>query len=248
MLKEIVIAFQSYREAHYFLRKHRLWAWILLPGVFYTLLFFTGMYFFWSSTDDAISWINSELGIENFLQKERSPLLSFVFVMTGMMFRLILVLFYFSFFKYLILLIGSPVLALLSEKTESILAQQPHVWQWRALRKECGRSMRLILRNAGLQSFYLLGIVILSLVPVVGWITPVLALLIECYYFGCSMLDYSLARSGFSLTESARFTGRHKGLAIGNGILFYLMHLVVIFAPAYAVIAATLTVHKVKNQ
>jgi CysZ protein len=35
-------------------------------------------------------------------------------------------------------------------------------------------------------------------------------------------------------------------LAIGNGILFYMMHLVIIFAPAYAIIAATLTIHKVK--
>jgi CysZ protein len=87
----------------------------------------------------------------------------------------------------------------------------------------------------------------MSLLPLIGWITPIIALLMECYYFGFSMLDYSFARSKFSRQQSFQFISRHKGLAIGNGILFYLMHVVVIFAPAYAVIAATLTVHRVKN-
>jgi CysZ protein len=82
---------------------------------------------------------------------------------------------------------------------------------------------------------------------VAGWITPIIALLIECYYFGFSMLDYSFSRVNFSPSESISYTGKHKGLAIGNGIGFYVMHLLIILAPAYAVIAATLSVHKMKN-
>ena len=69
----------------------------------------------------------------------------------------------------------------------------------------------------------------------------------ECYYFGFSMLDYSFARATLTPAQSITFTGRHKGLAIGNGLLFYIMHILIILAPAYAVIAATLSVHKVKN-
>jgi CysZ protein len=49
------------------------------------------------------------------------------------------------------------------------------------------------------------------------------------------------------LSQSMAFTGRHKGLAIGNGLLFYAMHALIILAPAYAIIAATLSVNKVKN-
>jgi CysZ protein len=69
----------------------------------------------------------------------------------------------------------------------------------------------------------------------------------EGYYFGFSMLDYSLARDNFTTEQGIQFTGRHKGLAVGNGLLFYLMHVVIIVAPAYAVIAATLSVHKAKK-
>lgn len=205
------------------------------------------MFFFWSSANDVISWISSQLGIETWLQKERSEWLSFLFVMTGMMLRLILVLFYFSFFKYLILIIGSPVFAYLSEKTEAIIEGKEHLFNWKDLKKDCLRSIKLAVRNCGWQSVYLIALILLSLIPVIGWITPVIALLMECYYFGFSMLDYSFARAGFTPAQSIAFTGRHKGLAIANGLIFYIMHIIIVLAPAYAIIAATLSVHKVKN-
>jgi len=248
LLKEIVIAVQSWSEAGRFIRDHRLFKWIIIPGIIYALLFIAGMYFFWTSADDMVSWISQRLGIEDWLQKERSQWLSFLFVMTGMMLRLILVLFYFSLFKYLILVIGSPLFAYLSEKTESIiLGNESHRFNWPVLKKDCLRSIKQALRNAGWQSFYLFTLVLLSLVPVIGWITPVIALLMEGYYFGFSMLDYSFNRVNFTPEQGSSFTRRHRGLAIGNGILFYLMHVIIILAPAYAIIAATLCVHKIKD-
>ena len=247
MLKEIVIAIQSWSEAHRFIRKHRLFKWIIIPGIIYSVLFITGMFFFWKSSDQVISWVSEQLRIEIWLQQQRNEWLSFIFVMTGMMLRLILVLFYLSLFKYLILIIGSPVFTYLSEKTEAIINGQEHSFNWPDLKKDAFRGIKLALRNAGWQSVYLIALIFLSLVPVIGWITPVIALLMECYYFGFSMLDYSFARNDFTPAQSIDFTGRHKGLAIGNGLLFGLVHIVIVLAPAYAVIAATLTVHQVKT-
>ncbi|MFN5761680.1 MAG: EI24 domain-containing protein, partial [Sphingobacteriales bacterium] len=87
-------------------------------------------------------------------------------------------------------------------------------------------------------------------VPLVGWISPIIAILIECYYYGFSMLDYSFERHKMNMLQSIDFIGRHKGLAIGNGIIFFLMHTVLfvgwIFAPAYAVIAATISIIDLK--
>ncbi len=248
LLKEIVIAFQSWDEARRFIREHKFFKWIIGPGIIYTLLFIAGMFFFWKSSDAVVSWISNQLRIESWLQQERNEWLTFLFVMTGMMLRLILVLFYFSFFKYIILIIGSPVFAYLSEKTEAIIEGKEHSFNWQELKKDCFRNIKLALRNCGWQSIYLLALLILSLIPVVGWITPVIALLMECYYFGFSMLDYSFARSNLTPTQSIAFIGRHKGLAIGNGLLFYLMHIIIILAPAYAIIAATLSVHRIKNK
>jgi len=247
LLKEIVIAFQSWREANHFIQEHKLWKWILTPGIIYAILFIIGMYFFWTSADDAVSWASDQMRIETWLQKERNGWLSFFAVMTGVMLRLILFLFYFSLFKYLILIIGSPLFAYLSEKTEAIIENKEHTFSRKELRRDAARSIRMALRNCFLQMLYFLGLILMSLIPVIGWITPIIALLMECYYYGFSMLDYSFARTDFSRQQSIRFIGRHRGLAIGNGFLFYLMHVAIVLAPAYAIIAATLSVHKVKN-
>lgn len=246
MLKEIVIVFQSWAEAHTFIKEHKFWKWIILPGIIYTALFIAGMIFFWQSSDNAISWASRQLRIEPWLQQSRSEWLSFIFLMMGMMLRLVMVLFYFSLFKYVILIIGSPVFAYLSEKTEAIIEGKEHSFNWAELKKDCNRGIRLALRNCGWQIVYLFALLILSLVPVVGWITPLIALMMEFYYYGYSMVDYSLARNGFTPSQSVHFIGRHKGLATGNGFLFYAMHVLIVFAPAYAIVAATLTVQKVK--
>ena len=141
--------------------------------------------------------------------------------------------------------------AYLSEKTESIIEGKEYPFNFRQLMKDILRGIKLALRNILWQTVYTLSILILSFIPVVGWVTPLLALLVECYYLGFSMLDYSCERNKLSTSQSILFIGRHKGLAIGNGLVFYLMHLVPILgwllAPSYAVIAATISLYKSKN-
>ena len=83
MLKEIVIAIQSYSKAHQFISKHRLWKWIIIPGILYTLLFCIGMYLFWDSSNAAVTWLSKFIGIERWLHHQQSGLLSFLFVMSA---------------------------------------------------------------------------------------------------------------------------------------------------------------------
>ena len=211
MLKEIIIAIQAYSHTHSFIIRHRLWKWILIPGLIYTLLFCVCIYLFAVSSHSAIEFI-----------------------------------------KYLFLIIGSPLFAYLSEKTESIIEGKEFPLSFKQLMKDILRGIRLALRNMLWQTVYTISILVLSFIPVIGWVTPLLALLIECYYLGFSMLDYSCERNKLSTTQSIGLIGRHKGLAIGNGIVFYLMHLIPVlgwlFAPSYAVIAATISLYKAKTE
>lgn len=215
------------------------------------LLFLVGMYFFWTSSDAAISWLTHRIGIDRWLSRQQSSVLSFFFVMGEIMLRLILLFFYFSLFKYLFLIIGSPLFAYLSEKTESIIEGKDFPFSWKQLFKDIVRGIRLALRNTLWQTVYTVSLLILSLFPVVGWVTPVISLFVECYYYGFSMLDYSCERHQRSPSESIEFISRHKGLAVGNGIVFYLMHLVPfvgwVLAPAYAVVAATISLYHQKD-
>ncbi|MBS1732518.1 MAG: EI24 domain-containing protein [Bacteroidetes bacterium] len=245
MLKEIIIAIQSYGQAHRFIARHRLWKWILIPGLIYTILFVVGIYFFWISSNSAIEFLLLKTGVKNWLDRMHDSWLNWFFIMGQVILRLVLLLFYFSLFKYLFLIIGSPVFAYLSEKTESIIEEKEFPFSFRQLLIDMVRATRIALRNMLWQTVYVISILILSLIPLIGWATPVLSLFTECYYFGFSMLDYSSERNKLSAPQSIEFIGRHKGLAIGNGMVFYIMHLIPIvgwvLAPSYAVIAATLS-------
>lgn len=252
LLKEIIIAVQSFFEAHRFIRTHRLWKWILIPGMVYTLLFMAGLYFFIKNSNWAVAVLSQKIGITSWLQHEGNAVLNFLFSMAAIMLQLILFFFYFSLFKFLFLIAGSPVFAYLSEKTSSLIEGKDFPFSFSQLGKDIVRGIRLSLRNAGWQTVYLFAIFLLSLLPLAGWITPLIALFVECYYYGFSMVDYSLERNRISASASIDFIGRHKGLAVGNGLMFYLMHIVPfvgwVLAPAYAVIAATLSLYKVNEQ
>ena len=245
MLKEIIISFQSYMKAHQFIIKHKLWKWILIPGFIYCAFFLVGMYFFWTSCNSAIEFILSETGVKTWLEKLEDSWVSFFFIMGQIILRLVLLLFYFSLFKYLFLILGSPLFAYLSEKTESLMGGNTLPFQFSQYLKDIVRALSIALRNMLWQTVYIVTILILSFNPIVGWIAPMVALLVECYYLGFSMLDYSSERNKMSASQSIDFIGLHKGLAIGNGIVFYMMHFIPfigwLLAPGYAVIAATLS-------
>lgn len=251
MLKEIIIAIQSYYKAHHFIHAHKLWKWIILPGIVYSTLFIVLIIFFGKTANHFTDWLSVKTGLKTWLDKSGSGLLKFIFTFGAIMFWLIQMLFYFSLFKYIWLIVGSPVFVYLSEKTDSIIEDRKFIFNSRQFKKDMLRGIWIAIRNALWQSVYMISIIILSLIPVVGWLTPLLALLVECYYYGFSMLDYSFERKKMSTAESIYFTGNHKGLAIGNGLIFYILHIVPvigwILAPAYAIVAATLSLHDVKD-
>jgi len=251
MLKDIITAFQSYYLAHMFIIKHRLWKWILIPGIIYSLLFGVGIYLFWISSGNAIDLLFSLTGLKKWMLTLEESWLKFLFIFGQVILQLVLMLFYFSLFKYIFLIIGSPLFAYLSEKTEAIKENKEFPFSFNQLLKDIARSVKLVLRNSLWQSVYILSILILSFIPFIGWFTPFFAILIEAYYLGFSMLDYSCERNKLSSSQSIAFISDHKGLAIGNGIVFYLMHLLVgvgwVLAPSYSVIAATISFYKTRQ-
>ena len=251
MLKEIIIAIQSYGKAHRFISSHKLWRWIIIPGILYMSLFVVSMFLFWNTAAGAVSYLNNLIGLRAWLERMNSGWISFLVSFGELILTLLLLLFYFSLFKYLWLIIGSPLFAWLSEKTEALIEEKEYPFDFKQFLKDAWRGIRLAVRNTLWQTVYTIAILLLALIPLFGWAAPVFALFIECYYYGFSMLDYSCERHELSPAVSIRYISEHKGLAIGNGIVFYLMHLVPIIgwvlAPAYAVVAATISLYSLTN-
>ncbi len=252
MLKEIIISIQSFADAHRFIRKYKLWKWIIIPGVIYSLLFFLGLYFFGKTSIQATEFILLKTGLKGWLESMQESWLNWLVIVGQFFIIIILFLFYFSLFKYIFLIIASPVFAYLSEKTESIIEGKTFPFTLKQLINDIVRGVSIAMRNLLWQTVYVVTILIFSFIPVIGWVAPLIGLIIECYYFGFSMLDYSSERNKLSPSQSISFISNHKGLAIGNGLVFYAMHLVPfigwLFAPSYAVIAATLSLHKARQK
>ncbi len=252
MLQEIIIAFQAYLQAHRLIVKYKMWKWIVFSGLIYTILFAVGIYFFWIYSNKGVHYIFNRSGILAWLDNMKEGWLYLVVIVGQLIIVAVLLSLFFSLFKFIFLIIGSPIFAYLSEKTESIISGKTFSFSMVRLLKDIKRAIVIALRNFLWQLVYLLAILILSFVPVIGWIAPLIALLTECYYFGFSMLDYTSERNQLSERESITFISRHRGLAIGNGLVFYGMHLVPvigwIFAPSYAVVAATLSINAAREK
>ena len=103
----------------------------------------------------------------------------------------------------------------------------------------------LNLRNLFFSLIFTLLAWLLVFIPVVGaLVSMVLIILIQSYYGGFSLMDYTLERRRYSVSESIKFSKHHRSLATGLGGGFMLLALVPVVgwfaAPTYGTVAATL--------
>jgi CysZ protein len=82
----MIIAIQAYAQAHEFIKKHKLWKWILIPGILYTLLFLLGMYFFSHTSGNFIEWMALKTGLKNWLDRLNNGFLGFIFPFSNIFF------------------------------------------------------------------------------------------------------------------------------------------------------------------
>lgn len=181
------------------------------------------------------------------------------FLLRGLLFVLFKLIFFFVFFffsGYVILIILSPVLSYLSEKTEKIVKGKDYPFLFNIWFKQIVRSILLSLRNMFIQLALTLIILILSFFPIIGWfISPFAALFIfvlNAYFFGFSFLDYSFERKGLNISQSVSLVRKNKGLAVGFGVLFYIVYLIPIlgnflasFMAIFLVVAAGMSAEKI---
>jgi CysZ protein len=159
--------------------------------------------------------------------------------------------FYFAIFKSIFLILFSPLFSYLHLKVDAIKSGEKFIFHKATYTKLIVRAIRISLRNLLWQTVYLIPIVLFCSIPLIGWFTPVFIILLECYYYGYAMIDYGLATEKMSKDAAAQFVGNQKGLAIGNGLLFYMMHIVPLIgwmsAPFYSLIAAHFNTQALKT-
>src|SRR5688572_15838424 len=119
------------------------------------------MYFFGKSSTAVIDYLTHSTGLDSWVQAFQNSWLGFFFAFAGIILWLIQMMFYFSLFKYLFLIICSPIFAYLSEKTEAIMEGKDFPFSFAPIMKDAIRGIKLALRNAGWQSVYMFGLLLL---------------------------------------------------------------------------------------
>lgn len=248
-LKDIQTALGSYSRAVEFIRKNGMMKFFVLPVLLNILLLLLGLNLVSSLTTSALEAIESAWHPESwdFWGAE------FLAGALNLFIWLILRIFFFLLFAfiggYVILMLLSPVLAYLSEKTEQILLGTEVPFSWLQLIKDAWRGIALAARNFLIELGAMILLFFLSFIPVVGLISAPLLFFISSYYYGFSFIDYTAERRRLKVRESIQFVKQNKGIAIGNGLPFALALLIPVigvslsgFLAIISTVAATMAI------
>ena len=145
-------------------------------------------------------------------------------------------------YKHIVMALSAPFMSPVSEKIEEHLTGSTHEHRNTSFWAQLWRGIRVNGRNLLMELFLSIPIFIISFIPIIGFISSILLFLVQSYYAGFGNMDYTLERH-FGYGQSIRFVSDHRGIAIGNGMVFMLMLLVpilgIIFVLPLSVTAAT---------
>ncbi len=245
-IKEFSSAIYCYAEAFRFIAKHKLQGLFVLAVILYLILIACSGFLIWSIQDHFYA------NIENlsFYKKTVTWLNSFSWLLQIIKYAFFIscMMLFLSIYKFVYLIIASPLYAYISEKTAESKHGTHVKFSLSRFISDVKRGVYISGMNAFRQLFFTLLLFLLSMIPVVGILFTLLILCLDCYYYGFSMLDYNCERHQMSVRESRNFIFAHKGAALGNGFILYLSLLIpfigVIFVAPLSVIASTLHFYK----
>ncbi len=231
-------------KAFQFIAKNGLWIYFLYPIVIMLIL---GIFGFWSTfalggkmADQVISMI----GLSNSHEGWLAVLFGILRFIIGLLLKVILFFIFSSFLKFIVLIVCSPIMALLSERIDEIKSGKRYPFRFGQFLHDIFRGIRVTFRNMFFEYGILLLCMIIGWIPLVGWIIVPFIYLIGWYFLGFNMMDYSYERRKLKISEGAKFTRKHKGIAIGNGMMFSFLLMIpflgITLAPILSVVAATL--------
>jgi CysZ protein len=244
---EIFKGISDYARAHQVIMEHRLWRYMIIPGILslcYVLLILLLGHIYFTQISDYINknWIPEMMRGEAMLV-----------ITTFLLWCLYFLIVYMSY-KYVVLILFAPFLSYLSEKTEVAVYQHPSPdFEFRQLFEDLLRGLIINLRNMMLTIILTLLAWMMAFVPIIGvMISPLLILLIQSFYDGFGLFDYTLERKKYSVRKSIQFVRKYRGrvIGVGMGFLFFMMVPIIGWttAPTYGTVAATLAALDKMNQ
>lgn len=239
MIKNILSGIKAYFGAFSLISKLKLWKYFAIPML---ISFITAILVFGSAyaLSDNIGAFISRIWIWDWGHDTFSSISNFIGWLIIIVIGLIL-------FKHIIMALSAPFMSPVSEKIEAHFTGNPaHSHRNTTFTQQLSRGIRVNGRNLLMELLLTIPILLLKFIPVVNIFSTILLFIIQAYYAGFGNMDYTLERH-FQYKESVDFVRNHRGLAIGNGIVFILFLLipvigVILVLPLSVTAASTRTV------
>ena len=213
-----MLGFKSYVEAIKFIWKHKMWVYFIFPIMIFVGIYYLGYQF------ENLRHSAKTMDSDKTIVKLWSAFLSGIFW--------ILAYVIFNFMRYILIIIISPILSIVSEKVEQIITGNKYKFNLKQLIRDIKRTINIAIRNI----FWEFGIILtfLILITLIGKIVGLPAevvsgakwffgMVVAFYYYGFGFIDFMNERRRLNIKESISFGRKHRGFAIALGLVFTIL-------------------------
>ena len=240
--QQIKLGLKSYSQAFSFIFKNKLGWTLLIPVILNIILFAVAQNYIIELIDYIKGFVEDWS-----LIKDSEFLNGAVSVIVGFFIEVLFFIAFAYLGGYIVLMIMSPLLSYISERTEQILTGNDYRFNLGNLVKDTFRGIIMAIRNMLIELVFLGFALIIGFIPFIGWIGAILLFFISAYFYGFSFIDYYNERQRLKIKESATLVKKYKGIAISNGGVFALSLLIpfcgaylALFVALFSVVAATI--------
>ncbi len=243
-MRGIYLAGESFFEAFTIIKNGKMKKFYLMPGILnlilLTFLYHIGKY---------ISF-NLFSRLEDFFKLDNYENIAFIII--KIMIFMIAFLLYFLVYKALLLIVLSPFLNYISERTEKSLSDQEFTFSFSDNMRFIWRGIVISCKSFSKEILGTLIILLLGLIPLLSLAAPFLIFLLQSYYVGFSFMDYTLERHSYSSKESLAFLRKNWTFSAFSGALFTVVFLIpiigIFLAPLISCVAITSGTLKILNK
>jgi len=218
MLQNIISGMKAYFGVFELISKLKLWKYFAIPMIISVLIASSIGFTAYGLSDDIGHFI-TKIWIWDFGKDTFNLISNFI----GGLFILVIGL---ILYKHIIMALSAPFMSPVSEKIEfHFYGNQKHIHRKTSFQEQLWRGIRINIRNLVKEILITMPILLLKFIPVINIFSTILLFLVQAYYAGFGNMDYTLERH-LNYKESLKFVRKHKGFAIGNGLVFMLVLLV----------------------
>ena len=218
--QHLILGYKNYVKGVQFLIKHRLYWFALFPIALFFGIYWLGYYF--AELEGSISRDIKELG------SNIETLNDLIWMTIKMLFFDALYLIFTKFTMYLVVVVLSPAISILSETIEEKLTGNKYPFNLIQLLSDIRRGARIAFRNIFWEYFFL--VIVMGIASFMGGtaksvIIFTIPIAIGFYFYGFAFMDYINERRRLNIQQSVYFVSKHRGLAVAIGSVYSILFL-----------------------